>query len=71
MQRIDHPPLVQVKVKGVVRVGRIVRVAGNGLGHGDDLAHVFDDPHASGQVSRGEHAFAVHARGQYFDVTQQ
>ena len=71
MQRIDHPPIVQVKVKGVVRVGRIVWMAGNGLAHTDDLAHVFDDPHASGQVSRREHAFAVDARGQYFDITQE
>jgi hypothetical protein len=61
MQRIDHPPIVQVKVKSVVRVTRIVRVAGHGLGHADDLPHVLDDALACGQVARGEHAFAVHA----------
>ena len=61
MQRVDDPAIVQVKVKGVVGVGRVVRVASNRLGHGDDLAHVLDEPLACGQVARGEHTLAVHA----------
>jgi hypothetical protein len=61
MQRIDHTPIVQVEVEGVVGVARIVRMAGNGLGHADDFAHVLDEPLACGQVARGEHTLAVHA----------
>jgi hypothetical protein len=36
-------------------------MAGNGLGHADDFAHVLDEPLACGQVARGEHTLAVHA----------
>ncbi len=61
MQRIDHPAIVQVKVKGVVGVVHVVRVSCNGFGHADDLAHVLDESLACGQVARGEHALAVHA----------
>ena len=60
MQRIDHPPIVQVKVKGVVGVVQVVRMAGNGLSHADDLAHVLDEPLACGQMAGGEHALAMH-----------
>jgi hypothetical protein len=61
MQRIDHTPIVQVEVEGVVGVVHVVRMAGNGLGHADDFAHVLDEPLACGQVARGEHTLAVHA----------
>jgi hypothetical protein len=60
MQRIDHHAIVQVEVKGMVGVFRIVRMAGNGFCHADDFAHVLDEPFACGQVARGEHTFAVH-----------
>ena len=59
-QRIDHPPVVQVKVKGVIRVAGVMRVASNRLGHGDDLAYILDDRLACSDVARCEHALAVH-----------
>jgi hypothetical protein len=71
MQRIDHSPIVQVKVKGVVRVVCIVRMAGNGLGHADDFAHVLDEPLACGQVARGEYTSAMHTRRQDLEITQR
>jgi hypothetical protein len=71
MQRIDHSPIVQMKVKGVVGVCLIVRMAGNGLGHADDFAHVLDEPLPCGQVARSEHTSAMHARRQDFEITQR
>ncbi len=59
IERIDHPAIVQMEIKGVVGVGHIVRVAGNCLGHGDDLAHILDDRFTCRDVARREHAFAV------------
>jgi len=61
VKRIDHPAIVQMKVKSVVGVAGVVRVTANGLGHADDLAHVFNDRFTRRHVARGEHAFAVHA----------
>lgn len=61
-QRINHPPIVQVKVKRVIGVGRVMRVTAQGLGHGDDLPHILDDCFARCDVARGEHAFTVHSR---------
>ena len=43
MFRIDDVAVVDVEVEGVVRVLRVVRVASQRLGPGDDLARVLDD----------------------------
>jgi hypothetical protein len=60
-----------VKVKGVVGVLHVVRMAGNGLGHADDFANVLDQPLACGQVACGEHTSTMHARRQDFEITQR
>ena len=49
-------------------VARVVRVATQSLGHRDDFAHVLDDGFTGGHVAQGEHAFAMHARSQHFDL---
>ena len=54
--------VVEVKVKGVVGVFGVVRVAPIGLFPGDDLAHIFDHLLALGDGLNGEHALAMHAR---------
>jgi hypothetical protein len=60
VQRIDDPTIVQMKIKSVVRLARVVRVAANGFGHADALTHVLDDPFTCSHVACGKHAFAVH-----------
>ena len=67
VQTINHPRVVDVKVKRVLRVARVMRVATLRLGHGDDFTHVFDDALTRSHVAQGEHAFAVDARGLDFD----
>ena len=53
---------VDVKVKRVVRLRRVVRMAAQRLGPADDFAHVFDQRFAFRQVLQCEHAFAMYAR---------
>ena len=67
IKRIDHPAIVQLEVKGVVRVVGIMRVAADRLSHGDVLPHVFNDPLAGLKVAGGEHALAVHLRRMHMD----
>jgi hypothetical protein len=69
VQSINYPRVVDVKVKRVLWVAGVVRVAALRLGHGDDFAHVFNDPLASDHVAQGEHAFAVNARGEDFNAS--
>ena len=52
---------VNVKVKRVVGVFGVVRVARLGLCPGDDLAHIFHDGFALANVLQREYALAVHA----------
>ena len=60
MQRIDHLVFVHMEVEGVVRVLRVVRVAILRFFPADDLAHVFDQRLAFGNVLQRKHALAVH-----------
>ena len=62
VQTINHPRIVDVKVKRVLRVARVMRMATLRLGHGNDFTHVLDDGLTCGHVTQGEHAFAMHAR---------
>jgi hypothetical protein len=50
-----------VKVKGVVGVRRVVRVASKRFFPADDFAHVLDQGLAFGQILDGKHALTVHA----------
>lgn len=69
IQRIDHATIVQMKVERVVGVVGVVRMPTNRLGHGDDLAHVFNDPFAYGHVPRGKNTFAMHIGRQHLNRT--
>ena len=62
MQSVDDMFVVEVKIKGVVGVFGVVRVAPIGLFPGDDLAHIFDHLLALGDGLHGEHAFAMYPR---------
>jgi hypothetical protein len=72
VQSIDHTRIVDVKVKRVLGVARVMRMATQSLSHRNDFSHVFNDRFACAHVTQSEHAFAVHAGGQDFDarVTQ-
>jgi hypothetical protein len=61
VQSINYPRVVDVKVKRVLGVAWVVWVATLRLSHGDDFAHVLNDPLACGHVAQGKHAFAVDA----------
>ncbi len=67
MAGVDHPQLVHLKIKRMVGVLGIVRVAGLSLRPVNDLAHVLDEGLALSQVLRGVHAFAVHTRATDLD----
>ena len=58
---VDHPPFVDVEIKGMVRVLGIVRMAALGFLPGDHFAHVFNDAFALGDVLQRENALAVDA----------
>lgn len=59
MKTINHARVVDVEVKRVLGIARVVRVTTQRLGHGNDLAHVFDDGFARCHGAQGEYAFAV------------
>ena len=59
---IDHVLVVDVKIKRVIGLRRIVRVATQGLFPTDDLADIFHQALAFGNVADRENAFAVDAR---------
>ena len=61
MQSIDHVVLVDVKIKGVVRVLGVVRMAPQRLLPADHLAHVLDDGVTLGDILQREYALAMHA----------
>jgi hypothetical protein len=68
VKAINHTCVVDVKVKRVLGVTGVMRVAALRFGHGNDFAHIFDDGFARGHGAQGKHAFAVHTRGQHFDL---
>ena len=61
MQRVDHAVGIDVEVEGVIRVGRVVRMALLRFIPADDLAGVFDQGLALGNINECKHAAAVHA----------
>ena len=61
MKAIYHARVIDVKVKRVLRVARVVRVTAKRFGHRNDFTHVFDDGFARSHRAQGEYAFAVHA----------
>lgn len=65
---IDDAVFIHVEIKGMVRLQRIVRVAVLGFLPPDDLARVFDQHFAFGDILHREHALAVHARAPHLDA---
>ena len=59
---VDHAVFIDVEVEGMVRVFRIPGMAPLRLLPRDDLAHIFDERLALGNVLQREDALAVHAR---------
>ena len=57
-----------MKVKSVVRVLRVVRVALLRLFPADDLADVLDHGLPFGDVLQGKHALAMHTRAAHLDA---
>ena len=68
MLGVNHMLFVHMKVKGVVRVRRVVRVAAQRFFPADDLANVFNQCLAFGQVLHGKHALAMHAGATRLDA---
>ena len=69
MQGVNHLVFVHMEVKGMVGVGGVVRVPILRLIPADDLAHVFKQGLAFGNVLQGENAFAVNAGATYLHPT--
>ena len=61
VQGVDHMLVVDMEVKGVVRVCRVMRMAAQCLFPSDDLAHVLDDGLALGKVGEREDPLTMHA----------
>ena len=61
MQSINHMVFVDVKIKRVVGVLRVMRVTPLRLGPADDFANVLNQVLAFSNILQGEHALAMHA----------
>ena len=69
MLGVNHMLFIHMKVKSMVRVRRVVRVAAQRFFPADDLADVFNQCLAFGQVLHGKHALAVHAGAARLDAS--
>ena len=58
---VNHPGLVNVKIKRVIWVLRVMGVARLRLCPGDDLTHILDDGVTFGNVLHGIHTLAMNA----------
>lgn len=65
---INDAPVVDVEEKRVVRVGRVMWVAPQGLFPGDAFPAVFDDQFTVGNVVQCKHAAPMHARAPYLNA---
>ncbi len=61
IERVDHVPVIEVEVKRVVGILRVMRMAFLRLCPGDHLALVLDDDFALDDRLCRKHPFAVHA----------
>ena len=69
VQSVDHAVVIDMEIKRVVRVLRIVRVPVLRFLPRDHLAGVLDQGFALGNVGHRKHAFAVHAGAPNLDAT--
>ena len=70
VQGVDHAFFIDVEIEGMVRVGRIVRMAALRLLPADDGSDIFDDHLALGQIAQGKHPFSVHAGAPGLDASR-
>ena len=61
VQRVNHMLVVDMEVKRVIGVCRVMRMAAQRLFPRNDLAHVLNDGLALGKVSEGEDPLTMHA----------
>ena len=57
---VNHMLVVNVKIKRVVRLQRVVRMAAQRFFPTYHLAHIFQNNLTFGQIRQGKHALAVH-----------
>ena len=69
MLGVNHVFFIDVKVKRVVGVRRVVRVTAQRFFPADDLAHVLNQRLTFGQVLHGKNALAMHAGAARLDAT--
>ncbi len=67
VQTINHARVVDVKVKRVLGITGVMRMAMLRLGHRNDFPHVLNDSLTCGHVTQGKHALAMDARGEDLD----
>ncbi len=60
IQRVDHAPVLDVEVEGVLRIAGVVRMAPLRFVPTDALAHVLDHGLALGNVLHGKNATPMH-----------
>jgi len=61
VKRVNHMLVVDMEVKRVIGICRVMRMAAQGLFPRNDLAHVLNDGLALGKVSEGEDPLTMHA----------
>ncbi len=61
IERVDHVLVVDVEVKGVVGVCRVVWMTAQRFFPRDDLAHILNDGLALGKVSERKDPLTMHA----------
>lgn len=61
MLGVDHMFFINVKIKGMVRVLGVMRVAAQGLRPADDLADILNNGFTFGQILQSENAIAMDA----------
>ena len=65
---VNHPLIINMKVKGVIGLAGVMRVAAQGFFPGNTLAQVLNNAHLSGDVLQGEYPFAMHARATHLNT---
>ncbi len=64
---IDHPVLVDMKIKRVVWVLRVMRMSCQRFGPTDDFTNILDDGFTGCDILHGKNALAMHSRAAYLN----
>ena len=70
MQSVDHTRFINMEVKGVVRIGRIMRMTALGLFPADDRTYVFNDGLTLGNAGQRKDTFSVHTGAAGLDAAR-